>query len=228
MISDALQQAGVTPVFTIEVPELFGQTHVTSENISIIVDGIILMKYVEMESELQRAISVLKMRGCDHDKGIRRYTIDNSGIRVLSRFEGTSGVMAGSPRQTPVTLSVRSFTEFDEALNNQLLQRFSQLHPQVQPVSLTIPYNPDEVRETVRAALDSASTSLSVAPLCLYWMPDLIASGRLLPLDGVVPPRELNMHMPEFLAAGRQDERIYAIPAMAVCGCLVYRKDLLE
>jgi len=228
MLSDAMQRAGVTALFTIEVPELFGQTHVTSEHISIIADGIILMKYVEMESEIQRAISVLKMRGCNHDKGIRRYTIDRHGVRVLSRFEGTSGVMAGSTTQTAITLSVRSFTEFDEALNNQLLKRFSELHPQVQPVSLQIPYNPDEARETVRGALEASSTSLSVVPLCLYWMQDLIASGRLLPLDQVLSAREMNQHLPEFLEPGKDHDHLYAVPAMSLCGVLLYRKDLLE
>jgi len=62
-INAMLKQHGITAILTTEVPELFGQTHVTNENISIIVDGIILMKYLEMESEIQRAISVLKMRG---------------------------------------------------------------------------------------------------------------------------------------------------------------------
>ncbi|MEI6499694.1 MAG: extracellular solute-binding protein [Armatimonadota bacterium] len=228
MLSDAMQRAGVTALFTIEVPELFGQTHVTSENISIIVDGIILMKYVEMESEIQRAISVLKMRGCDHDKGIRRYTIDRHGICVQSRFEGTSGVMAGRTTQTAITLSVRSFTEFDEALNNQLLARFSELHPQVRPVSLQIPYNPDEARGTIRGALEASTTSLSVVPLCLYWMQDLIASGRLLPLDSVLSAREMNQHLPEFVQPGRDHDHLYAVPAMSLCGVLLYRKDLLE
>lgn len=228
ILSDALQQAGVTSLFTIEVPELFGQTYVTSEHISIVVDGIILMKYVEMESEIQRAISVLKMRGCDHDKSIRRYVITNSGVQIRSRFEGTAGVMAGSPRQIPVSLSVRSFTEFDEVLNSELLARFSSLYPQVQPVSLSIPYNPDEAHQTVRAALESSSTSLSVAPLCLYWMEDIISSGRLMNLDGIISQREMNLHMPELLQPGFQNEHLYAVPALAVCGVLLYRKDLLE
>lgn len=228
MLSEVLHDAGVTALYTTEVPELFGQTYVTAEHISIIVDGIILMKYVEMESEIQRAISILKMRGSDHDKGIWRYTIDGSGIRIRSRFEGTSGVMGGSPVQTPITLSVRSFTEFDEALNNELLARFSQLYPRVQPVSLTIPYNPDEVFETVRAASMAPTTSLSVAPLCLYWTHDLLQTGRFLSLEGVATAQELKAHMPELLEVGKIDGTLYALPAMAVCGVLLYRKDLLE
>ncbi len=228
VLSEALHDAGVTSLFTTEVPELFGQTYVTSEHISIIVDGIILMKYVEMESEIQRALSVLKMRGCDHDKGIWRYTIDGSGIHIRNRFEGTRGVLGGSPTPMPITLSVRSFTEFDEALNDELLRRFSQLYPRVQPVSLTIPYNPDEVFETVRAASQSSATSLSVAPLCMYWMRDLLASRRFLSLDSIVTQAELNVHMPELLESGQDNGTLYAMPAMALCGVLLYRKDLLE
>jgi circadian clock protein KaiC len=228
VLSEALHQADVTSLYTTEVPELFGQTYVTGEHISIIVDGIILMKYVEMESEIQRAISVLKMRGCDHDKGIWRYSIDGGGIRIRSRFEGTSGVLGGSPVQTPVTLSVRSFTEFDEALNDELLARFAQHYPNVQPVSLTIPYNPDEVFETVRVASQASATSLSVAPLCLYWMRDLLQSQRFMSLEGLMGPAELGVHMPELLEVGKVDDTLYAIPAMALCGVLLYRKDLLE
>ena len=228
VLSESLREAGVTSLFTTEVPELFGQTYVTSEHISIIVDGIILMKYVEMESEIQRALSVLKMRGCDHDKGIWRYTIDGSGIHLCNRFEGTSGVLGGSPTPMPITLSVRSFTEFDEALNDELLARFSQLHPRVQPVSLTIPYNPDEVFETVRAASQSSATSLSVAPLCMYWMRELLESHRFLSLDSIVTPAEREVHMPELLEVGQSAGVLYAMPAMALCGVLLYRKDLLE
>lgn len=228
LLTESLHDANVTALFTIEIPELFGQTYITSEHISIIVDAIILMKYVELESEIQRAISVLKVRGSNHDKGIWRYQIDNSGIRILHRFEGTRGVLGGSPVQTPITLSVRSFTEFDEALNEELLRRFSQLYPHVQPVSLTIPYNPDEVFDTVRAASQTAATSLSVAPLCLYWMRDMLQTGRFLSLEGIVSQAERDVHMPELLEAGTLEGTLYAMPALALCGVLLYRKDLLE
>lgn len=223
-----LDSRDVTSVVVTEVPELFGQTYVTGEHLSIIVDGIILMKYLELESEIQRALSVLKMRGSSHDTGIWRYVIQGDGIEVLNRFEGAEGLMAGTARTTTVVLSVRSFSEFDEHLNAELLERFSQIHPNVSPVSLSLPYNPDEALETVRTALRAESTQLSVAPLCLYWTPDVVSSGRLRELDDLLPPEELKQHMPEMVEPAMLNEHLYAIPAIAVCGVLLFRRDLLE
>lgn len=218
----------VTTVMTTEVPELFGQTYVTAERLSVIVDGIILMKYLELESEIQRAVSVLKMRGSSHDTGIWRYVIQGHGIQVLNRFEGAEGLMAGAARTTTITLSVRSFSETDERLNAELLERFTQIHPNVSPVSLTLPYNPDEALDTVRTALRAESTQLSVAPLCLYWTPEIVAGGRLRELSDLLQPDELEKHMPEIVEPGMRDGHLYAIPAIAVCGTLLYRRDLLE
>ncbi len=223
-----LQSRGVTSVLTTEVPELFGQTYVSDEHLSIIVDTIILMKYLELESEIQRAVSVLKMRGSGHDTGIWRYIIRNRGIEVQSRFEGAEGVMAGAARTTQIALSVRSFNEFDEQFNAELLDRFSQIHPNVEPVSLTIPYNPDEVLDTVQTALRAESTHLSVAPLCLYWTPEIIKSGGLREVDDLLEPDEWDQHMPEVIRPARGDGQMYGVPAIAVCGALMYRRDLLE
>lgn len=218
----------VTSLVITEVPELFGQTYVTGERLSIIVDGIILMKYLELESEIQRALSVLKMRGSGHDTGIWRYVIQGRGIEVLNRFEGAEGLMAGAARTTTIALSVRSFTESDEQLNAELLQRFTQIHPNVSPVSLTLPYNPDEALDTVRTALRAESTQLSVAPLCLYWTPNVVATGKLRELSDLLEPDELDAHMSAIVEPGMRDGRLYAIPAIAVCGTLLYRRDLLE
>lgn len=223
-----LDSRGVTGIVTTEVPELFGQTYVSGEHLSIIVDGIILMKYLELESEIQRAMSVLKMRGSGHDTGIWRYVIHNRGIEVQSRFEGAEGLMAGAARTTQIALSVRSFNEFDEQLNAELLQRFSQIHRNVQPVSLNIPYNPDEALETVRTALRAGSTHLSVAPMCLYWTPEIVKTGRLREVDDLLSPAEWEQHIPEVVDPARGGDRIYGVPAIAVCGTLLYRRDLLE
>ena len=223
-----LNSHGMTSIVITEVPELFGQTYVSSEHLSIIVDGIVLMKYLELESEVQRALSVLKMRGSGHDTGIWRYVIEGDGIEVLNRFEGAEGLMAGTARTTTIALSVRSFNEFDEHLNAELMGRFSQMHPNIQTVSLNLPYNPDEALDTVRTALRADSTHLSAAPLCMYWTPDVVASDRLREVNDLLTPEEREAHMPAIVEPAMREGHLYGVPAIALCGTLLYRRDLLE
>lgn len=68
--------------------------------ISFIVDAIIMMRYVEIESAMQRAIMVLKMRGSNHAKEIRRYEIRTGGLEVLDVFEGREGLLSGSSHRS--------------------------------------------------------------------------------------------------------------------------------
>lgn len=220
------RRKGATSLLVSEVPELFGQAAVTAQHISVIVDGIILLKYLELESEIQRSIAVLKLRGVDHDKSIRQFVIGPAGLRVLGRFEGAQGVLAGAPRIIPVTLAVRSFTEFDDRLNEELLQRFAQLHPNVEPVPLTLPYNPDEARLTIQRALAAPETHLSAVPLCMYWMPQIIDTTLLAEVDELCP--DASDHLDDMIEAATVEGHLYAVPAIAVCGVLLYRKDLLE
>ncbi len=219
------RRRGTTAILTIGVPELFGQTAALPEHISVIVDGIVLLKYLELESEIQRSVAVLKMRSTDHDKAIRRYIIGPGGFTVLERFEGAEGVMAGAPRSTPITLAVRSFTEFDERLNEQLLRRFAQINPNVQPIPMTLPYNPDEARLTIERSLAAPHTHLSVLPLCMYWMPQMIDPRKLTPVDDLCPDPE--EHLSDLIECATVGGRLYAVPAIALCGVLLYRKDLL-
>jgi circadian clock protein KaiC len=45
------------------------------------------MQYVAHHGRVGRAINVLKMRGSDHDKDIREFTIDGSGMRIGDRLD---------------------------------------------------------------------------------------------------------------------------------------------
>lgn len=224
-LSDEARRRGATTLLVSEVPELFGPTAVSTHHLSIIADGIILLKYLELESEIQRCVSVLKMRAMNHDKSIRGFVIGRGGLRVLSRFEGTQGVLAGAPSTIPITLAVRSFGEFDQRLNEELLQRFAQLHPNVQPVPLLLPHNPDEALPTIQRALESPQGPLSAVPLCMYWMPQVIDPNLLTPLDDLCPNKD--DYLAETIHAATVHGHLYAVPAIAVCGVLLYRKDLL-
>jgi len=66
------------------------------DKLSFVVDGIILMRYVEVQSAIQRALTILKMRGVNHDRSIRRFEIHKGGIKLLGPFEGLEGILSGS------------------------------------------------------------------------------------------------------------------------------------
>jgi circadian clock protein KaiC len=66
-----------------------------------IVDTIILLRYVEIESAMQHALLVLKMRGSNHAKEIRRYEIRRGGIVVGGAFENREGILSGTPHRSP-------------------------------------------------------------------------------------------------------------------------------
>jgi circadian clock protein KaiC len=59
-----------------------------------------LLRYVEIESAIHRALLVLKLRGSNHAKDIRQYQITPQGIKVEARFTGHEGLMSGSPRKS--------------------------------------------------------------------------------------------------------------------------------
>jgi circadian clock protein KaiC len=63
--------------------------------LSYVVDGIVLLRYVEIDSAIQRAVIVVKMRGSDHAKDIRRYEIKKDGMVVTGVFEGREGILSG-------------------------------------------------------------------------------------------------------------------------------------
>jgi circadian clock protein KaiC len=72
--------------------------------ISFIVDVIIMLRYIEIDSAIQRAIVVLKMRGSDHIKEIRRYDIQRGGLEVTGVFEGREAILSGTPYRVGVTI----------------------------------------------------------------------------------------------------------------------------
>jgi circadian clock protein KaiC len=89
-------------LFTSTTPTLLGGTSVTEAHISTICDSIILLRYVELYGEMRRGLTVLKMRGSAHDKEIREFTIDGSGMHLGKSFRNISGIISGNPMQLPI------------------------------------------------------------------------------------------------------------------------------
>ncbi|MBU0710604.1 circadian clock protein KaiC [bacterium] len=96
-LTSFIKHKEVVGLFTATTPTLLGGTSVTEAHISTITDSIILLRYVEMFGEMHRGITVLKMRGSMHDKDIREYTIDGTGMHIGKPFRNISGILSGNP-----------------------------------------------------------------------------------------------------------------------------------
>ncbi len=89
-------------LFSSTTPSLLGGSSITEAHISSICDSIVLLRYVESFGEMRRGLTVLKMRGSQHDKEIREFNIDASGMHIGKPFRNVSGIISGSPVQLNV------------------------------------------------------------------------------------------------------------------------------
>src|SRR5216683_5080438 len=103
-----LKTRGVSSLLLWESPQISGGSFsVTDVGLSFLVDCIVALKPVEIESSMRKALVILKMRGSDHDKRLREFEITSSGVKISTPFTQYEGLMSGTP--------TRSLT--DEAAN---------------------------------------------------------------------------------------------------------------
>jgi len=68
--------------------------------LDFVVDAIIFLIYLEIDSSIQRALLVPKMRGSAHSREIRSYRIVSGvGLAIGKAFEGRQGLLSGLARQ---------------------------------------------------------------------------------------------------------------------------------
>jgi circadian clock protein KaiC len=101
----ALTRIGVTILTTVEVEESFTELLYSTYSISFLSDDIIRLRYVEIDGELRKMLVVVKMRGGDHSKDLREYTITSTGLVVGDRLKGFRGLVTGVPGPFNLTSS---------------------------------------------------------------------------------------------------------------------------
>ncbi|HEX6350543.1 MAG TPA: circadian clock protein KaiC [Candidatus Dormibacteraeota bacterium] len=96
-VTTFLRDHDIAGLFTATTPQLLGGSSITATHVSTVTDTIVLLRYLERQGEVQRGITVLKMRGSMHDKSIREFKIDGSGMHIGEPLVGITGVLSGSP-----------------------------------------------------------------------------------------------------------------------------------
>ena len=106
---NALKREGVASILLRENNSLMGHMDHINSKIPFIVDTYMLLKYVEIDSSILKALLILKMRGSNHDKDIRCFHCSSTGIEVEEKFKGMEGLMSGMTHHTPQDAFVNAF-----------------------------------------------------------------------------------------------------------------------
>lgn len=89
-----VRAAGGTSVFTNEIAAL-GQSGGLG-GLSFLFNNVFFLRYLELQSELARGLSILKMRQSNHTKGLIRFTIDEDGLTFGERIDDVTGLLGWS------------------------------------------------------------------------------------------------------------------------------------
>ncbi|MFA5891450.1 MAG: ATPase domain-containing protein [Actinomycetota bacterium] len=98
---------GITSLFTNETRAFFGSSFELAGGLSYIFDNVILLRYVELDSEIRRAMAIVKMRDSEHVKSLVEFEVGGKGLVIRGKFTGLRGVLSGSP-----VMAEEKFREF--------------------------------------------------------------------------------------------------------------------
>jgi circadian clock protein KaiC len=96
-----LGQQGVATVMVAAHHGLIGSHMSAPVDASYLADAVLLLRYFEADGEVRQAISVIKMRGGEHERTIREFTMKNGRINLGEPLRNYHGVLTGVPQQNP-------------------------------------------------------------------------------------------------------------------------------
>ena len=92
----ALTGLGVTVMGTVELADAYTELKFSPYGIAFLTDVIIVQRYVELQAELKRAMSVVKVRSSPHSKQLREYEVSAKGGLVVGKaLKSYRGLLSG-------------------------------------------------------------------------------------------------------------------------------------
>ena len=91
-----LNQQHVLTILILTQAGMIGQMQ-SPLDLTYLSDTVLLLRYFEADSEIRRAVSVIKKRTGRHEPSIREFRIGDGGLHVGPRLDGFHGVLTGTP-----------------------------------------------------------------------------------------------------------------------------------
>jgi circadian clock protein KaiC len=104
-LANELRALGVTTVYTSEAQQIIGaDVHAPLQGISSIVENLIVLRFIELRTQLYRVLSVMKVRGTSYDSSLREFSITERGVEISDTFESAEALLIGVARPGEVAL----------------------------------------------------------------------------------------------------------------------------
>nr|WP_255671374.1 ATPase domain-containing protein [Corallococcus sp. AS-1-6] len=97
-LTHQLRMMDVTTLYSDETPLFSPGVDMPQPEAASTVENVILVRYVELRSQLYRLLSIMKMRESAYDSGIREFSISEQGIEVAGTFESAESILTGHAR----------------------------------------------------------------------------------------------------------------------------------
>lgn len=98
-LANELRALNVTTIYTAETRNLIGGViEAPTIGLSTIAENLILLRYVEIRSQLRRLISVVKMRDSDFNSSLREFRITGRGYELAETFHSAEAILSGFPQ----------------------------------------------------------------------------------------------------------------------------------
>jgi circadian clock protein KaiC len=93
-LTSFIKKREIAGLCTATSKSLIGGESVSEQHISTLTDSIILLRYIQEQETMHRGLMVLKMRGSEHAKEIRKFTIDSAGMHLGDPFKAAPNVFS--------------------------------------------------------------------------------------------------------------------------------------
>jgi circadian clock protein KaiC len=93
----SLTGTGASVLMTSELEDRYTDLRFSPYGAAFMTDAIIVLRYIEIDSQLQRILAVVKLRASEHSNELRLFHIDGDGIKIGAMVAGREGLLGGQP-----------------------------------------------------------------------------------------------------------------------------------
>lgn len=97
-LTNQLRTSDVTALVSEELALFRPEIDMPNPELANVVETVLLLRYVELRSQLYRLVSIMKMRESRYDTSIREFKITDAGLRVAESFASAEAILTGHAR----------------------------------------------------------------------------------------------------------------------------------